>query len=173
VNFDPLALASQMETLAKHLRRDGVAARRLACDWSGPLRAAGGPGRGSKGDHADPTYAAASALLGRRSGSEDPSGYWDALKRLAGVLSGAGAELDGIVVQLGRASRNQHLASSDPERKPTLGAGDCAACGEWVTGAAEDRLRSGYCENDYRRWVRAGRPDRAAFEHATRAEGAA
>jgi hypothetical protein len=55
----------------------------------------------------------------------------------------------------------------DRERKPTLGAGACLACGRWVHGTAEDRLRSGMCEAHYKAWCRAGRPERGAFMAST------
>lgn len=44
------------------------------------------------------------------------------------------------------------------------GAGICGACKETVTGKGDDRLRSGYGPACYKAWLRAGRPDRGAFE---------
>lgn len=51
--------------------------------------------------------------------------------------------------------------------------GTCAACLRHVEGTADDRIRAGYCEADYRAWLRAGRPDRVRFEYDRRAETAA
>ncbi len=53
--------------------------------------------------------------------------------------------------------------ASPQTRAEACGAGACLACGELVTGAAEDRLKRGLGPCCYSAWVRAGRPDLAEF----------
>lgn len=45
---------------------------------------------------------------------------------------------------------------------------DCAACERIVANTPNDRLRSGYCNACRMAWIRAGRPDRSAFERTRR-----
>jgi hypothetical protein len=54
--------------------------------------------------------------------------------------------------------------SNPLSRAEAGGAGACGACGADVSGAANDRLRSGYCQACNVAWKRAGSPDRATFK---------
>lgn len=77
--------------------------------------------------------------------------------------------------------------NKDRSDTPALGAGPCLACARDVPGTskhdaytdergiereaqAEDRLKAGYCEADYRLWKRHDSPDRTPFEHWVRAQ---
>lgn len=165
--LDPSALASQMEASAKLLRLYGPRAVKLAREWHSPLRSSGS-GRGSKGDHSDPTLAAVEEALHAESrGQPIPYRYFDALNNDATAVSTHLADLMAVVVELGRAATPHTLA---PERKPSAGAGQCQGCPKWVSGAANDRLRSGYCDACRKKWDRAGRPDRATFARDQRSE---
>ena len=43
------------------------------------------------------------------------------------------------------------------------GAGYCRACRRWVPGGVTDRIVTGFCPKDYKRWQRADRPDIIPF----------
>jgi hypothetical protein len=47
-------------------------------------------------------------------------------------------------------------------------AGACQACYREIAGGTADPMRSGYCSACYAAWVRAGRPERPAWERARR-----
>lgn len=64
--------------------------------------------------------------------------------------------------------RRNAALGNQPAPTRTPGGGDCTACGRYVSGATDDRLRSGYCDACRKAWERAGRPDRAAFENERR-----
>lgn len=139
------------------LRRHGPKRIELAGlagkDFPGSLRRDGGRGGSAEGG---PT--AALALVERP----------DPLEAEAQLVRDACGAL-GLVVEL--AARMATLATID-ETLPVLkiGEGDCQACGRYVPGRRDDRLRSGYCEAHYRRWCRAGRPDRGEYAAAVRGE---
>lgn len=40
----------------------------------------------------------------------------------------------------------------------------CAACDREVAGTSSDRIRSGYCFECYREWLKLGKPNRTQFE---------
>lgn len=152
MKFDPHRLAAQLEASAALLRRHGTAAQRLAHDWASPLRSSGG--RSGKGGHSDPTGTAATD-------PHDPTrAYAATLDLEATAVSTHLALLMTPVVELGRASKSYTPKAA---RTPSAGAGECSACRCWVSGAANDRLRAGYCDACRKAWDRAGRPDRATF----------
>jgi hypothetical protein len=68
-------------------------------------------------------------------------------------------------------TRLDHLdrISTPLSRSERGGAGTCLACGNNVTGAAEDRLKRGLDPGCYTAWTRAGRPDIAVFAAERRA----
>lgn len=82
-----------------------------------------------------------------------------------GYLRDAVQALGALGTRLDHADR----VSSPLSRSESGGAGTCKACGRDVSGAANDRLRSGYDEACARAWDRAGRPDRAEWERERRA----
>lgn len=61
----------------------------------------------------------------------------------------------------------QYVGDGRRGRETTLGA--CNACLRAVANSANDRIVNGYCPACRMAWVRAGRPDRVAFENARRA----
>lgn len=63
-----------------------------------------------------------------------------------------------------RAGQRLERLRRNPRAGRELTSEACRACGKTVSGLGEDRLRSGYCPKDYQAWIRAGRPDRRAFE---------
>lgn len=77
-------------------------------------------------------------------------------------LEAAAAHVRRLVETLDAIDRLATIHRQDPS-------GYCNACGRWVEGTSADRLRSGYCDTDYRAWLRAGRPDRFTFERQRQA----
>lgn len=114
-----------------------------------------GDGPSSKGAVSDPTFR---ACLERDEFHHrgHPFAYW--LEKLY--------EASAAVIELGLL-----LTPIDPDkvdRTRQASGGDCSACGRYVPGTAEDRLKAGYCAADYEAWKRtdkgAGRMDRLVFE---------
>ena len=135
------------------IRRDLTDAHAHAVDaLAGPGSSLGGSGHGS--DISDPT--------GRQALTEDPAAQF--LARLARYADAEPRKLRPLADEVASWRARTGI---DRERKPTLGAGACLACGRWVHGTAEDRLRSGMCEAHYKAWCRAGRPERGAFMAST------
>lgn len=79
------------------------------------------------------------------------------LAEMAGIARSITRKLDFVVSVYAKANR------------PAPGSGDCQACDRVVTGAPNDRLRAGYCMACYQAWLRAGSPDRVAFERTREA----
>jgi hypothetical protein len=119
----------------------------------GPGSSLGGSGHSS--DISDPT--------GRQALADDPAAQY--LARVAKRMDSLHRELRALADET---TGWQVRRVADGERKPTSGAGTCAACARWVHGTAEDRIRSAYCEACYRAWMREGQPERARFEHSRR-----
>lgn len=75
--------------------------------------------------------------------------------------------VDKAVQRLGR-RKNFAFAVGDSARGRRTLVGSCEGCGTTVTGAPDDRLRSGYCPPCYQAWLRYlkgnEQPDRADFE---------
>lgn len=97
-----------------------------------------------------------------RRSTSDPTGA--TIRQLFAELAHAKGLVDGVARR-----RNLVLgtaAKADPDHR----GGTCRCCRKHVTGAGEDRIRSGYCPACYQAFVRAGRPDRSDFEHTRRAE---
>ena len=82
------------------------------------------------------------------------------------------SELHGLARRMGRSVEALFNAGDKMRGRVSSLGGMCQACGREVAGTDADRLRSGYCHADYARWLRAGRPDRPAFERATPAHDA-
>lgn len=124
-----------------------------------PTTASGAAGPTS-GGIADPTGQAAELALAHRH---------DYIKRCALAalrdLSRAVAHAQGFAGNLSEGLR----VATKPVTQPA-GQGDCLACGRYVTGHPNDRLRSGYCPACYMTWTRRGRPDRTRFERTRRRE---
>ena len=145
--------AGALDDLRRHGPRTIELAGLAGRDHRANLRRDGGRGGSMEGG---PTPAL--ALLGPDPLEADVQLVRDA----CGVL--------GLLIEL--AARTTTVASEPAMASSTLpiGAGDCGACGRYVPGRRDDRLRSGYCDTHYRRWCRAGRPDRGEYAGRIRAE---
>lgn len=128
---------------------------------------------GSGGEDAPQSSTEAAALSGYRLNS-DGEGSWGNYEQdrhhelttaAAEALDRAAAALDTLMSQLDAIDRLATIQRTDPS-------GHCQACGRWVEGTANDRLRAGYCDADRKAWERAGRPDRPTFERQRRSSAA-
>lgn len=131
-------------------------AHRVAKNAHGATGSSGGDGRSPKGDHSDPTYAAFM--------KPNPSDQW--LDQLSSASNLA------VVVVTSLAEQVHFLGtitSTSPKELSATGSGDCAACGEFCSGAVNDRLRSGFCNPCRMAYRRAGSPDRHVFMRDRRA----
>lgn len=81
------------------------------------------------------------------------------------------ATVMGLLIALGE--RAASLRAEPAASVEAAGAGECHACGRHCSGSRVDRLRAGYCDAHYRRWLRAGRPDRLRYAAEIAAEVAA
>lgn len=82
-----------------------------------------------------------------------------------GYLVDAVNALGALATRLDHADK----VASTLSRAEAGGSGQCKACERDVSGAAEDRIKSGYCERCYKAWCRADRPDRTEWERDRRA----
>lgn len=71
---------------------------------------------------------------------------------------------------LRRAAKRLERLRRNPRAGRELTSDPCRICGLTPSGLGEDRLKAGYCPRHHQRWVRAGRPDRGAFEAGQKAE---
>lgn len=156
MKFDPLKLAEQLETAAKLLRKYGPDAERLAHDWASPLRSGGT--RGGKNSISDPTGSSA----------VDPDPTWEYQTTLDSEATHVFDHLVQLVKPVVKLGKAAHSHVPELKRSTPAGAGECPACGRWVSGAASDRLRAGLCDADRKAWDRAGRPERAPWIHLRR-----
>ena len=140
------------ETLADLVHRAGID------QLPGPS-AAITEGRSSVGTHSDPTADAAT-----NESRTDRVDLW----------------LKDLFTEMAKAAH--HVANADHLRalvldvarkldreNPKPGAGDCLACGRWVTGGASDRIKAGFCPACWMAWNRGGRSDRVKFCEERRA----
>lgn len=121
---------------------------------------------------------------GRASGISDPTGnaavtevanpdaeVWALLlvvDRAAALIINARSRLSRLAYRRGDIeARERRLGEQAHER---VGQGTCEACGDWCSGAANDRLRSGFDDKCRKRWERYGRPDRGMFVAQVRTE---
>ena len=134
-------------------------AHRVGIDNLPGPSAAMGVGRSSVGTHSDPT---ANAALNEV--QTDLVDQWlrdlETEMRKAAHHVSVADHLRSMILDLRR-----QLDRSVP--KP--GAGDCLACGRWVTGEEHDRIKAGFGPECYTAWIREGKPDRMAFIAARRA----
>jgi hypothetical protein len=162
-----LAAPDQIRTLINQLRNtpwadlEATLLNQLHRDNTGTTLNDGWPPGGAGGratDVARPTETAAIARL-------DPTQRDELRGHLEHAVSYLQQAADSTAALTHRLAAAETLAQPEPRLDP---AGTCNACGRWVPGTPDDRLRSGYCDADYRAWLRAGRPDRAAFERDRR-----
>jgi hypothetical protein len=162
------------EALAEVLRRGQMKPRD-----GYPSSTLGGSGRGTS-EHT-PTEAAALAGLAVadddaiRNGEEVRSDQWDRHDSPHDPIGDAAANLMRALLEMHARAITAERAvkyvinAGDRRRKYQLG-GDCRCCGREVQGGTADPVRSGYCATCGKRWERAGRPDRGAWEREQRAE---
>lgn len=147
-------LATELEHLARELRRDGPKAHTMArlLEERGFSSASGASGGSHGNSELTPTEAAAARpnhWTGTRAALYD--GYRDAYRSACNLRDTIGRIL----------SHGDIEATARHNRQP--GSGPCMACTRDVPGTSTDRLRSGFCNACRMRWTREGRPDRAAF----------
>lgn len=92
----------------------------------------------------------------------DPTG--DAIRQLFAILADLAKLADRGSVKL---AFIRHVKESASGRQTTT-AGSCQCCGREVAGTPADRLRNGYCDTDYRAWLRDDRPERQPWEQQRR-----
>ena len=116
----------------------------------------GSSSEGPKPKHAisDPVGSRVIAKLSGRKVS-DPVG--SAVKEIEAALFRMRRETDILRQQLAFVMnpRERHRESIIPQ---------CEACHRDIAATQSDRVRSGYCQSCYGKWVRAGKPYRAQFE---------
>jgi len=118
--------------------------------------ATSGDGIKAKGSVSDPTLNAVVKIMSVK-GVQDP--VWDTCKQIAEALND--------MARLAR-SIDARVAYLTSEHKPReLQIHHCEACDREVAGTPKDRIRSGYCEACYHRWLRKGRPYRQTFRQET------
>ena len=114
----------------------------------------GGSGPKPKNSISDPT---GNRVAARR--TPDPVG--DACKSIDRRIFAIAKEMQTLVQQL-----DFVLNPRDRHRETQVI--HCAACEREVAGTANDRLRSGYCYQCYRKWLKEGQPSRVLFERQQR-----
>lgn len=162
-------------TLAELVRRAGVSARPLE-EGAGPevsdgFGSGGGAGGSCAGSVSKPTenvvVSRAGGRIDERTGRVISLDAWaaerDPVGRALEELFASMAEAHGALVGVDK-RRQVIKASMDDERgRRSSLQGECLCCGEPVSGAVNDRLRSGFDDKCRKAWERAGHPDRAAF----------
>ena len=152
---DLAALANVLATvrvlLEQHLVANAHSTAWTVLADSMPTSSLGEPG--GIGGHSDPTLRAVEA------NNEITAQLDEIHARLAAMASDATRvfRLATMIVGAG-----VQPAASDPP-----GAGTCQRCERWVSGSSSDRIRSGWCEACFKRWTRAGRPDRTEFNRSS------
>lgn len=117
-------------------------------------------GAKSKGTHSDPTLA---AVVRKLSGEQGTDPIFESVKTLAITLNDIATLCQLIDQQI-------RFVTEVGERAKESTIVHCQACGREVAGTPKDRIRSGYCQADYAKWIRAGRPYRASFEAGIKQE---
>lgn len=123
----------------------------------------GHPGMG--GEDAPQSSTEGAALARLKGAPKDPMS--DAALRAFRHLETAVNELAGLMLQLDHIDE----ALSTPYRHANMPAA-CLACDRMVEGTANDRLRRGLCEADYKAWARSGKPDIMQFRRTRAGEAA-
>lgn len=157
----PNQVAEQLETLARRLRSHGAHVERVVGTYAARGFPAGGTTRGRstagvpESEQVGLTSTEAAAAHPHEFVGKDTE--WARLLRKMHSLA-----VDGVLLVDGICAHADPASSERAVRRP--GSGTCAACGRDVPGTESDRLRSGWCKACEMAWVRAERPDRAAFE---------
>lgn len=168
---DPQRIASHGRSVANLIADHGQNARKLAelLASVGYRTSTLGDGSGSKG--ADSMTAPERAALMADHPGLCPCDFcrWrlvdSRLDALLDLWNMTGTQLGSLVTDIVAHAKAEGL------RPPPNGSGDCRAeCGRYCSGAAGDRLRSGFCDPCRKAWERAGRPDRATFKRLQRAQ---
>lgn len=156
---DSEAVAKQAILACEKLYKQGALALDSAFDARSPLRARGyGHGPVGKGVVVDTTMDIACARAERTG----PDAY-DELVRVINDLEVVALRLRGLI------DRQVQKAPMPAERRRS-GAGICVACGKGVSGAGEDRVKSGLCPEHYT-GSRRSHLERKDYIDAVRREG--
>jgi len=110
-------------------------------------------GAKSKGTHSDPTLA---AVVRKLSGEQGTDPIFEAVRTIAQTLN----DMAQLAMQIDESIR---FVTDVAERAKESTIIHCLACNREVAGTPKDRVRSGMCQADYQRWIRAGRPYRQQF----------
>lgn len=121
-------------------------------------------GSGRSSDVPNPVLLALIGRDGGLKGHRGPEWWQDRISRDTALISGALADLMVLVAELGT------VTATDPRSLTKTGQGTCPCCDYFCSGAVNDRLRSGFCDTDYRAWRRAGCPDRFQFIQSRKAQ---
>lgn len=163
---DPQAVAKKMVHVCEVMWHFGDDALRKAKEETSTLRGRdyAGSGRSAKGSIDDQVGDVATARADRKDKDLMYDKMAKAIIDLDKQLSEVACLFEKMVTPLDEAEAKRKL------RKP--GSGDCGACGRWVSGVGDDRIRSGYCAKDYKSWNRkkATGMSRSDFEIAVRKE---
>lgn len=125
----------------------------------------GAPGGSGKGDHADPTFIQAHAIVvGYDEDKGDPQGK--AFKQILHSQKSARVNATTIVNAL---LLIKHIQKSDDNGVHlTPGQGACTVCERWCKGTANNRLKSKRCPACHQAWMRwkkvPGNTDHVVFE---------
>lgn len=153
----PAHLAHIMRALADMLDQHGDKALEMA-----PLLSARGWPRSTLGSGS----AGNSELTTVEAAVEHPDPIWDHIDdELRDKMTETWTDLLALRTLITKVVAH---AAPDQKRMPRPGSGDCFACGRYVSGSANDRLRAGYCDSCRMAWERAGRPDRVQFQRSRR-----
>lgn len=141
----PATLAKHMVRVCEKVWKKGDEALRLTKDAQSPLRARSySAGRKSKGVIDNQTMDVGCARVER----DTPH------RRLVEAME----QLEIAALKVERLVDEQFIVG-DKAKARKRGSGNCVACGEWVPGEGEDRIKSGMCPADYQACHRRIRKD--------------
>jgi hypothetical protein len=160
----PQDVAKRMVHVCELLWKHGDQALDQAKEADSPLRGRNyDSGRSAKGGVADRTGDVASGRAGR-----SKAALYD---RMAAGLIRLDRELADVETLMRFSLAGPDAEEAKRKLRPR-GSGDCGACGVWVSGEGNDRVKSGYCPKHYTAWGRAKAKgeSRSEFEHRMRGE---
>lgn len=131
----PRSVAKRMVVVCEKLWKNGEEALRLANEAQSPVRARSyGLGRMGRGDVANVTADVGCARAEKESQHAQ--------------LERALTDLENVLIRVDRLVDRQFV-KGDKRKARRSGSGLCVACGEFVPGEGEDRIKSGMCPKDY------------------------
>ena len=155
----PHGVANYLASFVNMLREHGGEAMANARESRSPLWARDyASGRSGKGGVADSTGNVAAGRLSR-----DRDDLYD---RMAAALVDVERTVSEAFGVFNQASYVIDPAEAKRKLRPA-GSGDCVACGCWVTGQDNDRIKSGLCPKDYTAFGRKKREGMTRSEFIT------